>query len=140
MVNVCLLTFSGYFFVALLLPFFNWISLHGRLNSTNQVWSYQKKKKKSLKRIQESCLERVRIKTVTTYSKITATQIIGQRKALCRQRIPEFNSARKETDRHPWNIWERYLKNHASYQNNEWTYLFYLPVAATVKIKQSKTA
>ena len=30
-------------------------------------------------------------------SGLKATQIIGQRKAFCRQRIPEFSPARKET-------------------------------------------
>ena len=30
-------------------------------------------------------------------SRLKATKIIGQMKAFCRQRIPEFSSARKET-------------------------------------------
>ena len=30
-------------------------------------------------------------------SRIKATKIIGQRKAFCRQRIPEFSCAKKET-------------------------------------------
>ena len=39
--------------------FFNWDSLHARLNSHYEAWSYKKKKhKKRLQHIQEICLER----------------------------------------------------------------------------------
>ena len=40
-------------------PFFNWVSVHARLNSHCELWSYKnKKKKKKIIRWDESCLER----------------------------------------------------------------------------------
>ena len=38
--------------------FFNWDSLHARLNSHYEAWGYKKKKHKQVKIIQEICLER----------------------------------------------------------------------------------
>ena len=75
--------------------FFNWYSLHVRLNSHYEVWSYKKKKHKKDYSIQEICLERMCRMSVN--SRLKATKIIGQRKTFDRQRIPEPTSARKET-------------------------------------------
>ena len=50
-----------------------------------------------MKMISESCLERAKRKKALMYSRLKATQIIGQRKAFCWQRISEFNSTRKVT-------------------------------------------
>ena len=41
-----------------LIFFFNWDSLHARLNSRYEVWNYKKKKHKKDYSIQEICLER----------------------------------------------------------------------------------
>ena len=38
--------------------FFNWDSLHARLNSHYEAWSYKEKKHKKDYSIQETCLER----------------------------------------------------------------------------------
>ena len=38
--------------------FFNWDSLHARLNSHYEAWSYKKKKHKKDYSIQEICLEK----------------------------------------------------------------------------------
>ena len=38
--------------------FFNWDSLHARLNSHHEAWSYKKKKHKKGYSIHEICLER----------------------------------------------------------------------------------
>ena len=46
---------------------------------------------------QEICLERTYRYKMSVNSRLTATKIIGQRKAFYRQRIPEFSCARKET-------------------------------------------
>ena len=56
--------------------FFNWDSLHARLNSHYKAWSYKK---------------------MSVNSTLKAIQIIGQRKTFYRQRIPESSCARKET-------------------------------------------
>ena len=50
-----------------------------------------------MKRVLESCLKRAQRKPVSITSRLQAIQIIGQRKAFCRQRIPESSCARKET-------------------------------------------
>ena len=47
--------------------------------------------------IQEICLERTYSKKMSVKSRLKATKILGQRKAFYRQRIREFNCARKET-------------------------------------------
>ena len=49
-----ILTWSFYF------SFFNWYSLHTRLNNHYKTWSYKKKKKKKMTTTKESCLERIR--------------------------------------------------------------------------------
>ena len=38
--------------------FFNWDSLHARLNSQYEAWSYEKKKHKKDYSIEEICLEK----------------------------------------------------------------------------------
>lgn len=49
-------------------------------------------------------------------SRIKAIQIIGQRKAFCRQTIPESSCTKKETvDRYPYKIKEQQQKNYAIY-------------------------
>ena len=54
-------------------------------------------------------------------SKLTATKIIGQRKAFYRQKIPEFSCTRKETVDINILVTSRNgdRKNHAIHQNNE---------------------
>ena len=47
-----------------LLKFFNWVSLHARLNSHYKQWSYKEKKKRK-ERIKESSLERAQRKKVS---------------------------------------------------------------------------
>ena len=61
--------------------FLNWDSLHARLNSHYQAWSYKEKKPKK----------------VTVNSRLKASKIIRQRKAFHRQSIPESSCARKKT-------------------------------------------
>ena len=50
-----------------------------------------------MKIIEESFIERTDGRKVSINRKPKAIQIIGQRKAFCRQRIPESSCARKET-------------------------------------------
>ena len=71
--------------------FFNWDSSHARLNSHYEAWIYKKSTKKKLFR------KNLQLKDVSVNSELKVTKIIGQRKAFYRQRIPEFNCARKET-------------------------------------------
>ena len=54
-------------------------------------------------------------------SRLKATKIIGQRKAFCRQRIPESSCARKETVDLDILVTSKNgdKKNQAIYQNNE---------------------
>ena len=47
--------------------------------------------------IQEICLESTYSSKMSDSSRLKATKIIGQRKAFCRQRIPECSCVRKET-------------------------------------------
>ena len=58
---------------------------------------------------------------MSVYSTLKVTQIIGQRKAFYRQRIPESSCARKETIDMDILVTSRNgdKKNHAIYQNNE---------------------
>ena len=77
--------------------FFSWASLHARLNNHRKSKSYKKKKRKRMKRIQESYLLRSHRKKVSINSSLTAIQIIVQRKAFLRKRNAECCSARKET-------------------------------------------
>ena len=74
--------------------FLDWDSLHARLNSHYEVWSYKKKKHKKVKAYRKSVKKEP---TVKRYLLILATKIIGQRKAFYRQRIPKSSCARKET-------------------------------------------
>ena len=58
-------------------------------------------------------------------SRLKATKIMGQSKAFYRQRVPVSSCVRKETVNIDIlnNIWEWSQKNHAIYQNNEYTSL-----------------
>ena len=58
-------------------------------------------------------------------SRLYATKIISQSKAFSRQRIPKFSCARKETVDIDILVKSRNRdkKNHAIYQNNEYTFL-----------------
>ena len=69
--------------------FFNWDSLHARLNSHYKAWSYNKTGTKKVTGYRKSAL--------SVYSGLKGTNIVGQRKAFYRQRIPEISCARKET-------------------------------------------
>ena len=60
--------------------FFNLDSLHARLNSHYEAWSYKKKKHK-----------------ISINSRLKITKIIGQRKGFYRQRIREHSCATKES-------------------------------------------
>ena len=81
-----------------------------------------RKRRKGIKRIQESCLERAQRKLVSSLLTLEV-QIMRkesiQRKAFCRQRIPKSNHARKETVDNDIVISS---KNHVIYKNSEWTY------------------
>ena len=50
-------------------PFFNWVSFHARLNSNYEKWICKKKKKK-MKIIEESCLDRTQEKHVPVISRL----------------------------------------------------------------------
>ena len=81
--------------------FFNWDSLHARLNSHYQVWSWKKKKKKT-KSKQESCLERTYLLPKDKSCLLTLDLKLFRRsyaggKAFNRKRIPESSCARKQT-------------------------------------------
>ena len=65
---------------------FDFNSLHARLSSHCEAWSYKKKKHKKITAYR-----------ISVNSRIKATKIIGQKKAFYRQRIPESSRARKET-------------------------------------------
>ena len=62
---------------------------------------------------------------MTVNSRLKAIYIIGQRKAFYRQRIPESSCTRKETVEIDMLVTSRNCdrKNHAIYQNSEWTSL-----------------
>ena len=75
--------------------FFNWVSHHARLNIHHEAWCYKKRKKK-MKIVEESCLERTQGKNVSVNSSLKAIRIRGQWKAFCRQRIPGPRRTSKE--------------------------------------------
>ena len=79
-----------------LIVFFNWDSLHARLNSHYEAWSYKKKKHKKVKAYRKSNEKEPAVKR-SVNSRLKATKIIGQRKSFYRQRIPESRCATKET-------------------------------------------
>ena len=54
--------------------FFNWDSLHAKLNSHCEAWSYKKKRHK---KVREICLEITYSKKVSFNSRLKATKIIG---------------------------------------------------------------
>ena len=73
------------------LTFSKFTSLHERLNSHCEAWTYKNKKKK-MKTIEESCLEIIQGKNAPINS-----SHFDQRKAFYGQRIQESRRARKET-------------------------------------------
>ena len=75
--------------------FFNCDSLHARLNSHYQAWSYKKKKRKKIRTHTKSVWK----EKISVNSRLKANKIIGQRKACYRKRISECSYARKETVR-----------------------------------------
>ena len=70
----------------------NWDSLHARLSSHYEAWSYKKKKHNKITGYRKSVY-----KKPTVNSRHKTTKIIGQKKAFCRQRTAESSCARKET-------------------------------------------
>ena len=77
---------------------FNWDSLHARLNSHYEAWSYKKNKHKKIKAYRKSVQKEPTVKRcllILDWRK--ATNTIGQRKAFYRQRIPYSSCAKKET-------------------------------------------
>ena len=72
-------------------------SLHARLNSHLEVWSYVKKKRKNIKAYKKSVRKEVTIKRYLLILDLMAIQIIGQRKGFCWQITPGSSKARKET-------------------------------------------
>ena len=78
--------------------FFNWNSIHARLNSHYEAWSYKKKKHKKITVYRKSVYkEPAVIKKMSVNSRLKATKIIGQRKALYRHRIPASSCAMEKT-------------------------------------------
>ena len=77
--------------------FFNWDSLHARLNSHYQGWSYKKKKYKKVKGYRKSPLKEHTLNRCLLTLRLKAIQIIGQIKAFYRQKIPGSSCTRKET-------------------------------------------
>ena len=68
-------------------------SLHARLKSHQEAWSYQKKKTKNIKESQKQSKDKRCILTL----ELKTIQIIGQRKVFCRQIIPESSCAMKDS-------------------------------------------
>ena len=77
---------NGFFFF-----FFNWDSLHARLNSLQE-----KEAKKRLHHTGNLFRKNLQLK-MSVNSRLKATKIIAQRRVFYRQRIPESSCARKET-------------------------------------------
>ena len=78
--------------------FFNWDSLHARLNRHYNAWSCKKKKHKKITTYRKSIYKEPTVKKkMFVNSRLKATKIIGQRKSFYRQRIPESSCAREET-------------------------------------------
>ena len=101
--------------------FFNWDSLHARLKSHYEVWTYKKRSTKKIRLQDTENLFRNKLRWKDVCSRLKATKIIGQRKAFYRHRIPEFSHARKETVDIDIFVITRNgdKKSHAIYQNNE---------------------
>ena len=77
--------------------FFNWDSLHARLNSHYEaLWNYEKKKYKKIKAYKNSAQKEPTDKRCLKMLDLKAIQIIGQMKAFYRQRTPEHRCARNE--------------------------------------------
>ena len=68
--------------------FFNWVSLHASLNSHYEAWSYKKKEKKDGNH--RGVLFRKNPKKKGNINpRLKAIEIMGQRKAFCKERIRE---------------------------------------------------
>ena len=70
--KICLIKFSTFSKFTLFygnLAFWNWVSLHARLNSHYETYSYEKKKK-NMNIIQESCIERTQRKKLSINSRL----------------------------------------------------------------------
>ena len=74
--------------------FFNWDSLHVRLNTHCKAWSYKKKKHNKIKAHRKPLQKEPRVKRCLL---ILDLKIIGKRKAFYRQEIPESSCVRKVT-------------------------------------------
>ena len=61
--------------------FFNWDSLHARLNSHYETWSYKKRSKKQITGYIKSVSKEPTVKKMSVNSGLKATKIIGQREA-----------------------------------------------------------
>ena len=62
--------------------FFNWDTQHARLNSYYEAWSYKKKKHKNISIYTGNLFRKnLQLKDVPLNSRLTSTEIIGQRKA-----------------------------------------------------------
>ena len=72
-------------------------SLNAGLNSHYKASSYKKKKHKKTKAFRKSLQKEPTVNRCLLILNLKPIQIIGQRKALYRQRIPESSGARKET-------------------------------------------
>ena len=76
--------------------FFNWNSLHARLNSHYEICSYKTNKYKKIKAYKKFVQKEPTVKRCLK-ARLKAIQIIGRRKAFYRQRIPESSCVRKKT-------------------------------------------
>ena len=65
--------------------FFNWDSLHARLNSRYEAWSYKKEITKKITGYRKSVQKEPTVKRwLVVHSRLKATKIIGQRKEFYR--------------------------------------------------------
>ena len=81
----------------LFLFFFNWDSLHARLNSQYKAWSYKKKKQIKIKAYRKSLQREPTVNRCLLILDLKSFRFIGQRKAFYRERIPGSSCACKET-------------------------------------------
>ena len=101
--------------------FINWFSLHARLDSHCEGWSYKKKKKK-MKIIEQSCIERTHEKTRLLTLDLSYLGHRSKESILRAENCRVWPCAqRKCWQSHSYNIKGRRQKDHATYQNNEWT-------------------
>ena len=77
--------------------FFNWDSLHARLNSHYKAWSCKKQKQKKVKAYRKSIQKEDTVKRCLLILDLKVSKIIGQWKAFYRHKIQESSCVRKET-------------------------------------------